>query len=83
MASGSGSLAGPWLGSDEKRERVLILRQLTHKIGTLPASLIAHLEELALEQLEILSVAWLDFQGMGDLEMWLRNNLGLAEMITK
>jgi predicted transposase YdaD len=48
----------------------LILRQLTHRFGTLSAQI----EQLPLEQLETLSVAWLDFQGVADLEGWLRNS---------
>jgi hypothetical protein len=58
-----------------QREAVaLILGQLTHRFGTLPASVAAQIGQLPLGQLQTLSVAWLDFQGLVDLETWLQSN---------
>jgi Domain of unknown function (DUF4351) len=54
--------------------RSLVLRQLTHRFGNLPAALLAQVEQLSLEQLEVLSLAWLDFQDVRELEAWLLNN---------
>jgi hypothetical protein len=57
-----------------QREAVaLILGQLTHKFGTLPPAVAAQLEQLSLERLKMLSVAWLDFQGLADLDAWLQS----------
>jgi predicted transposase YdaD len=58
-----------------QREAVaLILAQLTHKFGTLSASATAQMEQLHLEKLEILSVALMGFQSLGDLDRWLLRN---------
>jgi predicted transposase YdaD len=66
----------PWyqeiLRQGEQREAAsLILRQLSYQFGELPATLRAQVEALTLEQLEDLSLAWLSFQGLGDLHNWL------------
>jgi predicted transposase YdaD len=52
--------------------RSLILRQLTRRVGTLPANVEAQVQALALPQLEALGEALLDFAEAGDLERWLR-----------
>jgi hypothetical protein len=52
--------------------RSLVLRQLAHRFGQLPAALLAQIEQLSLEQLEALSLAWLDFQGLDELVVWLQ-----------
>jgi predicted transposase/invertase (TIGR01784 family) len=58
-----------------QREAVaLILAQLTHKFGTLSASATTQIEQLRLEKLEILSVALMGFQSLGDLDGWLLTN---------
>jgi predicted transposase YdaD len=58
-----------------QREAVtLILAQLTHKFGTLSASATTQMEQLHLEKLEILSVALMGFQSLGDLDRWLLRN---------
>jgi predicted transposase YdaD len=57
----------------QREAAALILRQLAHRFGTLPEPLVTRIEQLPLEQLESLSVAWLDWQGVEDLEGWLRN----------
>ncbi len=61
---------------DEQRgrtegERSLILRQLTRRVGTLPAG---QVQALALPQLEALGEALLDFSELDDLVGWLRGN---------
>jgi predicted transposase/invertase (TIGR01784 family) len=53
-------------------ERSLILRQLTRRIGILPADVEAQVQALALPQLEALGEALLDFAEAGDLSEWLR-----------
>jgi predicted transposase/invertase (TIGR01784 family) len=58
-----------------QREAVaLILAQLTHKFGTLSASATTQIEQLRLEKLEILSLALMGFQSLGDLDAWLLTN---------
>jgi hypothetical protein len=51
--------------------RSLILRQLTRRLGTLPANVEAQVQALALPQLEALGEALLDFAEAGDLTRWL------------
>jgi hypothetical protein len=53
-----------------KQYAALILRQLTHRLGTLPAPLVSRIEQLSLERLETLSLDWLNFQNLADLELW-------------
>jgi predicted transposase YdaD len=52
----------------------LLFLQLTHKFGALPTSAVNRIEQLSLEQLQTLSVAWLDFQSLADLDAWLQSN---------
>ena len=63
----------------EQRERSLILRQLTRRVGELPQEVLERIETLSLEQLESLKEALLDFQAIAqgtmakpnaDLEAW-------------
>lgn len=54
----------------EQRERALILRQLTRRVGELPQEVLDRIETLSLEQLENLGEALLDFQASADLETW-------------
>jgi predicted transposase YdaD len=54
----------------EQRERSLILRLLTRRVGELPQQWRDRVNSLSLEQLENLGEALLDFQGIGDLETW-------------
>jgi predicted transposase/invertase (TIGR01784 family) len=51
----------------------LILRQISHRFGNLPSSLMTSIEQLPLAQLETLSLAWLEFKSVKDLEHWLEN----------
>ncbi len=54
-----------------QRERSLILRQLTRRVGELPQDVRQRVETLSLEQLENLGEALLDFTSMADLQSWL------------
>lgn len=54
----------------EQRERSLIVRQLTRRVGELPQEVRERIETLDLEQLENLGEALLDFQAIADLETW-------------
>jgi predicted transposase/invertase (TIGR01784 family) len=59
------------------REAVALNRRLLARrlrLDSLPDAFRTQVEQLSLPQLEALSEALLDFQGMGDLEMWLRNH---------
>jgi hypothetical protein len=53
------------------REKSLVLRQLTRRLGNLPPSMQSQVSALPLEQVESLGEALLDFVGLTDLERWL------------
>jgi predicted transposase YdaD len=55
-------------------ERSLVLRQLTRRLGTLPTSVEAQVQALALPQLEALGEALLDFVQLSDLTAWLQGD---------
>jgi predicted transposase/invertase (TIGR01784 family) len=55
-----------------KEARSLILRQLSRRVGTLPTTVEAQVQALALPQLEALGEALLDFAGLDDLVRWLQ-----------
>jgi predicted transposase/invertase (TIGR01784 family) len=55
-----------------KEARSLVLRQLSRRVGTLPATVEAQVQALALPQLEALGEALLDFVALGDLVGWLQ-----------
>ncbi|QLE55099.1 Rpn family recombination-promoting nuclease/putative transposase [Nostoc sp. TCL26-01] len=55
----------------EQREKSLILRQLTRRVGELPQQVREQVETLSLEQLENLGEALLDFTSMANLHSWL------------
>ncbi len=57
-----------------ERERALVLRQLTRRVGEIPTSFRSPLDLLSLEQLEVLGEALLDFTTIADLEAWLQNH---------
>jgi hypothetical protein len=57
----------------QREAATLLCDQLTHRFGTLPSAVTTQLEQLPLEQLKTLSVAWLDFQGLADLDTWLQS----------
>lgn len=58
----------------EQREKALVLRLLTKRIGELSPIVRSQVEALSLEQLENLGEALLDFNSMRDLQTWLANN---------
>jgi predicted transposase/invertase (TIGR01784 family) len=58
-----------------REARSLILRQLSRRVGTLPANVEAQVQALALPQLEALGEALLDFGGLDDLMRWLREQV--------
>jgi predicted transposase/invertase (TIGR01784 family) len=53
--------------------RSLILRQLARRVGTLPATVEAQVQALALPELEALGEALLDFAALDDLSHWLQD----------
>jgi predicted transposase YdaD len=64
---------GEQRGREEGRKaegQLLILRQLTRRVGELPQEMLDRIETLSLEQLENLGEALLDFQAQADLEAW-------------
>nr|MDJ0796213.1 Rpn family recombination-promoting nuclease/putative transposase [Calothrix sp. MO_167.B12] len=54
-----------------QREKYLVLRQLTRRVGELPQQVRQQVESLPVEQLENLGEALLDFSSMADLYTWL------------
>jgi Domain of unknown function (DUF4351) len=62
-----------WEQQTEHRGEIrLILRQLSRRMGTLPANVEAQIQALALPQLEALGEALLDFSQPDDLVKWLQ-----------
>ena len=54
-----------------ERQRSMLIRQLTRKIGLLPEETIAQLSKLSTDQLDDLAEALLDFTCLDDLSSWL------------
>jgi flagellar biosynthesis/type III secretory pathway protein FliH len=52
----------------------LLLRQLTHRFKSLSNEMQQQIAQLSLAQLETLSVEFLDFANVGDLQDWLAQN---------
>jgi predicted transposase YdaD len=68
-----GEQRGELRGREQGRKtegQLLIVRQLTRRVGQLPQQLLERIETLSLEQLENLGEALLDFQAIADLETW-------------
>jgi hypothetical protein len=59
----------------EAGERSLILKQLTRKLGDIPAETRSQVNSLSVTQLEDLGEALFDFSGADDLANWLRSHL--------
>lgn len=57
----------------EQEGRVLILRLLNRRVGTLPEYITTRIADLSIEQIETLAEELLDFQSIKDLEVWLEN----------
>ena len=58
---------------EQSRQRSLVLRQLTHRVGVLPDEWCDRVRSLSMEQIELLGEALLDFQGAEDFRVWLKN----------
>jgi predicted transposase/invertase (TIGR01784 family) len=54
-----------------QQEKMLIIKLLNRKIGSLPPELLVRIGGLSIERLEALGEALLDFESVGDLESWL------------
>jgi predicted transposase/invertase (TIGR01784 family) len=54
-----------------QREKILILRLITIKVGELPQELRSSVELLSIDRLEALGEALLDFNSLQDLQNWL------------
>jgi hypothetical protein len=57
-----------------QRERELVLRLLTSRVGALSKSAQASIARLSIEQVENLALALLDFKKPGDLTRWLQEH---------
>ena len=57
-----------------KEAKGLVIRQLTRKLGQVSPPLLAKIEALSLEQVELLSEDLLDFTSIDCLEQWLIQN---------
>jgi Domain of unknown function (DUF4351) len=55
----------------ESATRSLVVKQLTRKLGNLSPELLARVNGLNLERVEVLAEDLLDFKHVGDLERWL------------
>ena len=55
-----------------QRERALLVKQLTRKLGELSPEVIESVEGLVFEELDILAEKLFDFEQVGDLEIWLQ-----------
>jgi predicted transposase YdaD len=58
----------------QERERSLVLRLLSRRIGNVSPNVVSRVEALSLPQLEMLGEALLDFTGSDDLMTWLQAN---------
>ena len=52
-----------------------VLRLLSRRCGQLPIAQQAQIKSLPITDIESLAEALLDFQGISDLEIWLRENI--------
>lgn len=57
-----------------ERQRSLILRILTRRVGIVPKNLTDRIQALSIEQLETLTEDLLDFSGLDDLVGWMDTN---------
>jgi predicted transposase YdaD len=57
-----------------KEGQLLILRQLTRRIGEVALEMRSQIQDLSLAQLEALGEALLDFTGANDLSEWMQRN---------
>ncbi len=54
-----------------QREKMLVLRQISRRVGEVPADLRSSVELLSIDRLEALGEALLDFNNLQDLQNWL------------
>ena len=69
-----GEVKGKTQGLAEGRvgeARILIIRKLTRKLGSISPELLAQIEDLPLERVESLGEDLLDFTSIANLEQWL------------
>ena len=57
----------------QEGEKRLIIRQINKRFDVIPDALVEQIHQLSIEQLELLSEAFLDFSTITDLEQWLEN----------
>jgi predicted transposase YdaD len=57
-----------------QRQRSLLLRQLTRCVGKLSKKVKSRIDRLSLDDLEKLGDAFLDFESIADLDIWLDQN---------
>ena len=62
------------LEQGRQREKSLILRLLTQRVGQLPPAVVSQVDQLSITQLEDLGEALLDFLQLADLETWLQDH---------
>jgi predicted transposase YdaD len=55
-------------------EKLLVVKQLTKKLGNLTPKIQGQVNNLAIDRVESLGEALLDFNSMADLEAWLSQN---------
>jgi Domain of unknown function (DUF4351) len=73
-AEQQGEVRGEVKGKNQGRveeARALVIRLLTRKLGNISPLLLAKIEALPLERVELLGEDLLDFTSMTDLEVWL------------
>jgi hypothetical protein len=59
----------------QQEARLLVLRLLNRRVGIVPEDLEAQISSLALDELESLGDALLDFTSLSDLQLWLRSHV--------
>jgi Domain of unknown function (DUF4351) len=59
----------------QQEARLLVLRQLNRRVGMVPEDLEAQISSLALDELESLGDALLDFTSLSDLQLWLQSHV--------
>jgi predicted transposase YdaD len=57
-----------------ERQRSLVLRQLTRCVGKLSKKVKSRIDRFSLDDLEKLGDAFLDFESIADLDIWLDQN---------
>jgi Domain of unknown function (DUF4351) len=55
----------------QEGEKIIVLRQLSRRLGPLPRAVQQHIGRLSTDGLENLADALLDFRSIADLEAWL------------